>query len=201
MRKLLSLLTLLTLLSLPAAAQVASSVRVQKESPEALTGAVVATINGTQRTIAPNAWNAWLIEGGRAVVYSGTDGAGGYEDEGQSLWRYNVAAGTRTKLVTEVFAITRVSEVFSRTGRRALLVRMADGGLGAPHLAVVHPTRGQVWRERIARPIAIRNGRIGVGLYTPEAFEPTATPRRILYLDINQLLNRPASRYSPVGMR
>lgn len=37
------------------------------------------------------AYRGWLINDGRDIVFSGRDGAGGFENEGQSLRVYNVA--------------------------------------------------------------------------------------------------------------
>ncbi len=184
------------LLTVTAHAQVATSVRVDRIKDGSGLGRVIAQIDGRRQTITECAWNAWIIAQGRVIVYSGTDGAGGYENEGQSLWRYDVTTGMRRKLMTEVFAIQKVVEARARSGKSPLLVTMADGGLGAPHVAVTDPLRGEVWRHRVARFVGIRNGRVAVGIYTPERFE--GRPVRLAYLDLDALLRRPANRSAPV---
>lgn len=184
-------------------ARTATSVRIERASPDQPTGAVVVTVDGTEKTIAERAWNAWIIDGGKSVVYSGSDGAGGFENEGQSLWRYYVDTGRERKLMSEFFMVQKVVETCSRQGRPVLLVTMTDGGLGATHVAVVDPTRGEVWRKTMARFLGLRNGRIAVGIYQPEDFGEGAVtePRKMLYLDLDSLLNRPASANKPVPMR
>lgn len=201
MTRRLGLAAVVLLMCLPAlAAPRAASVRIHRPAGE-LTGPVIAMIDGQECRIADNAWNAWLIRGGQSVVYSGTDGAGGFEDEGQSLWRYDVATGRYGKLMTEFFSVEKVVEARSASGKLALLVTMADGGLGAPHVAVVDPDRGQVWRQRVARIVGIRNGRIAVAVFDPDTIgQPKPVIRRMLYHDLDRLLSRQASPDWPVGV-
>lgn len=196
------LLGLLTVAPLPLMAQTAIFVRIERAAPDDFLGSVVVTVNGTDCAIARNAIDAWIIENGRAVVYSGTDGAGGFENEGQSLWRYDIATGRQRKLMTELFAIYKVVEARTQCGETVLLVSMRDGGLGAPHAAVVHPTRGQVWRQQAARFVGVRNGRIAVGIWTIRDFEreEEPKPRRMQYFDLDRLLARAASPDWPVSL-
>lgn len=198
------ILPVLIISLLPAAilAQTARYVRIVRQSPEDLTGQVVTMIDGQERVIADEAWNAWIIEEGRAVVYSGSDGAGGFENEGQSLWRYDAATGGKRKLMAEFFMIRKVVEAQSRSGETALLVTMMDGGLGAPHVAVVDPKRGQVWRQQMARFVGVRNGNIAVALYDPDEIQlqENPRPRKLVYYSLDDLLSRNACPCWPVGV-
>src|SRR2546423_11317706 len=94
-------------------------------------GPLRATIDRTTVKIADQALAFWIIEGGRRIAYSATDGAGGFEGEGQSLWLYDAARKQRRKILSEYFAIEGVEETVTRRGLKALIVRMRDGGLGA----------------------------------------------------------------------
>ena len=177
------------------------SVRIERESPENIVGRAIATWDGRSVIVSNNAIRAWWIGGMEMIVfYSSSDGAGGYENEGQSLWRYDLTTGARRKLVTEYFVINKVAPVLSGRGRRVLLVSMADGGLGAPHAAIADPIRGEVWRHRQARFIGVRNGRVAIGIYRVSDIESgrLSRPYRILYLDLDTILRRPASPYRPV---
>ena len=93
-------------------------------------------------------FRAWKL-GGSLVAVSGLDGAGGYENEGQSLTVIDVADGFRRRVVADYFAIVRV-ELLDVAGHRGLLVHMRDGGRGSLHVTVVDPKRGQVFRARNA---------------------------------------------------
>lgn len=182
-------------------AQTASAVQVIK-APGEVMGSVTAIINGTEKTIAGHAYQAWLADDGRAVLYATGDSVGGYEREGQALWWYDIDKGCVRKLMSELYMITKVVETRSTSGEDALLVTMMDGGLGASHVAVVDPQRGEVWRETMARFVGLRNGRIAVGLYRPHDFgSEKPRPDRIAYYELDRLLDMPANPYVPVQTR
>ena len=105
------------------------------------------------------------------------------------------------KLLAEDYTITKAVAVTSNSGKTAILVSMTDGGLGAPHVAVVHPTRGQVWRQVGASILDFRKGKIAVGVYNQMHFEASGSeksrPVRTLYLDLDHLLARPVIRQQP----
>jgi hypothetical protein len=92
-----------------------------------------------------------LINGGRDIIYSATDGSGGFENEGQSLRIYNVSTGKTRKILSEYYLVDKVKEVKLSNGKVALLVKMSDGGLGASYFAVVDPNRGEVFSRQLAR--------------------------------------------------
>ena len=108
--------------------------------------AVVTLTSGDTVVVSDSAYRAWSLGKTSLVAVSGLDGAGGYENEGQSLTVIDVAAGTRRRVVADYFPIVRV-QLLESDGHRALLVHMRDGGHGSLHVTVVDPSRGQVFRE------------------------------------------------------
>src|SRR5262245_16196966 len=124
-------------------APIAMSVRI--EADRGHPGPLYARIDGEEVQIARAAYGAWLVGGGREVAYSGADGAGGYENEGQSLRIYDIRTKASRKVLAARYVIDAVTEVTTRRGERVLLVEMRDGGLGASHLAIVAPRRGEIF--------------------------------------------------------
>ena len=61
-------------------------------------GNLLATIAGAEVQVASGALQAWLLEDGASIAYTGHEGAGGYENEGQSLHIHDVGARS-TRLV------------------------------------------------------------------------------------------------------
>src|ERR1044071_9581666 len=80
--------------------QRATNVRIEMRE---IYGALFVKIGGTEKKITDQAQKAWIINGGRHVVYSSSDGAGGYENEGQSLHLYNVDTGTQKRILSHYF--------------------------------------------------------------------------------------------------
>lgn len=128
-------------------------------------GALFVTIAGTEKKVTDQAQQAWIINGGRHVVYSSSEGAGGYENEGQSLHLYDVGTGKHKRIMSEYFMVETVKEVITSNKKRALLVTMEDGGLGASYVAVVDPLRGEVFFRRWARILANNGDTITLGFY------------------------------------
>lgn len=148
----------------PSAAPVITRARVAT-SETAFYGPLYVTIEGRERKIADEALKAWIIQGGRKLVYSGRDGAGGFENEGQSLRIYDAATGRTRKVMSEYYGIDRVTDVTTSRGRTALLVEMSDGGLGASYIAVVDPTRGEVFFRRWAKILSRQRDVIVLGFF------------------------------------
>ncbi len=171
--------------------------RVEKEG-EAFIGSVYVTVAGQEKKIAERALEVWVIRGGRQVVYSGTDGSGGFEDEGQSLRVYDARTGKTRKVMSEYVAVDKVTEVTTSRGKTALVVELSDGGLGASYLAVVDPDRGQVFSRNWVRLLSRRGDVIVMGHYKEEDWgemmeeggkkrvKPYKTERR----NLNALLQR-----------
>ena len=107
--------------------------------------AVVTLASGETVVVADSAYRVWTLGRSSLVAVSGLDGAGGFENEGQSLTVIDVATGTRRRVVADYFPIVRV-QFLESAGHRALLVHMRDGGHGSLHVTVVDPARGQVFR-------------------------------------------------------
>ncbi len=107
--------------------------------------AVVLLTGGDSVVVSDSAYRAWALGTTGLVAYSGLDGAGGFENEGQSLTVVDLATGARRRVVADYFPIIRV-DLLDAAGARALLVHMRDGGQGSVHVTVVDPERGQVFR-------------------------------------------------------
>ena len=131
----------------------------------AISGPLYVTVGGAERKVADGAARAWVIRGGRQVVYSALDGAGGYENEGQSLRAYDAATGRSRKIMSAYYMIDKVTEATTNAGKTALLVEMSDGGLGASYLAVVDPARGEVFFRRWVKLVSRRGDVISIGHY------------------------------------
>jgi hypothetical protein len=141
-----------------------TSFRLDKPNNEFF-GTLYATINGAEIKVAEVAIDAWIIEQGRNLVYSMRDGAGGFENEGESLRVYNARTGKTRKIMSEYYAVHDLTEVKTTRGRTALLVAMTDGGLGAFYLAVVDPSRGEVFFRKWARLLSRKGDIITIGYY------------------------------------
>jgi hypothetical protein len=148
----------------------ASSFRLE-ETGTARGGKLYITVAGRERTIYNEAFDAWLVNDGRDVVFSSYDGAGGFENEGQSLRIYNVATRAVRKILSESFGINAVQEVKTSAGATVLLVAMSDGGLGGSYFAVVDPKRGQVFFRRWAEVTAINGDNVTLAMYRADDFE------------------------------
>ncbi len=147
-----------------------SKARVDRTEAE-FQGPLYVTIEGSERKIAEVALDAWVIDGGRRVVYSGRDGAGGFEDEGQSLRVYEAQTGKTKKIMAEYVAVDDLTEVRTSDGRIALLVKMSDGGLGANYLAVVDPSRGEVFFRRWVKLLSRKGDIITLGHYREDDWD------------------------------
>ncbi|MFY9619069.1 MAG: hypothetical protein WAM70_07685 [Pyrinomonadaceae bacterium] len=147
-----------------AARATASSFRVV-DTATSTGGKLYITVAGRERKIYDEAFEAWLINDGRDVVFSSHDGAGGFENEGQSLRIYNVATRSIRKILSEIVGINAVQEVKTSTGATVLLVAMSDGGLGGSYFAVVDPKRGEVFFRRWAEVTAINGDSITIAMY------------------------------------
>ena len=171
--------------------QIATNVRIELRD---IYGPLFVTIGGTEKKITDQAQQAWIINRGRHVVYSSSDGAGGYENEGQSLHLYDVNTGSQKRIMSHYFMVQTLKEVVTSKNKRALLVTMEDGGLGASYVAVVDPWRGEVFFRRWARILADKGDTIVLGFYKEEDWgELDATkvrPYKTQRYNLNSLLLR-----------
>jgi len=181
----------------PAQGPLITAARVAK-SDQNLFGPVYLTIAGKEKKIGDGGFDVWIIEHGRRAVYSARDGAGGYENEGQSLHVYDSRTDTQRKIMSEYYMVIKVTEVATSAQKTALLVRMEDGGLGASYFAVVDPNRGEVFFRRWAR-LGSRQGEvIVVDLYKEgdweklnEGGKTKVNPYNHERYNLSALLNRP----------
>ncbi|MGQ0762958.1 MAG: hypothetical protein ACT4OT_13225 [Acidobacteriota bacterium] len=134
-------------------------------------GKLYITVAGRERKIYNEAFEAWLVNDGRDVVFSSHDGAGGFENEGQSLRIYNVGTRVVRKILSEIVGINAVQEVKTTTGKTVLLVAMSDGGLGGSYFAVVDPKRGEVFFRRWAEVTAINGDNVTLAMFRADDFE------------------------------
>jgi hypothetical protein len=154
----------------PAARAKASSFRIDMtDTPRG--GKLYITVASRERKIYDEAFDAWLVNDGSDVVFSSHDGAGGFENEGQSLRIYNIARRTIRKILSETVGISAVQEVKTSTGATVLLVAMGDGGLGGSYFAVVDPKRGEVFFRRWAEVTGIKGDNITLAMYRADDFE------------------------------
>jgi len=179
--------------SKPLSAGQARIEKVRVDRPDKNAGPLYASVGERELRVTDKALNAWIVNGGRQVAYSAPDGAGGYENEGNALHLYDLQSGKERKILSEYFAIDRVTEVGTRNGRTAFLVEMRDGGLGASHFAVVDPSRGEVFIATKAR-LQDRTGDVLVlGFYRDDDWAVLANgqsvqPYKIKRYDIKRLL-------------
>jgi len=154
----------------PAAHTKASSFRID-ESRTSRGGKLYITVAGRERSIYNETFDAWLVNDGRDVVFSSHDGAGGFENEGQSLRIYDVATRSIRKILSESFGVNAVQEVKTSTGKTVLLVAMSDGGLGGSYFAVVDPRRGEVFFRRWVEVTGINGDNVTLAMYRADDFE------------------------------
>ena len=178
---------------LPAAQERIEKVRVDHSDNNG--GPLYVSVGDRELRVTDKALNAWIVGGGRQVVYSAPDGAGGYENEGNALHLYDLQSGKERKILSEYFAIDRVTEVRTRNRKTAFLVEMRDGGLGASHVAVVDPRRGEVFIASKTR-LQDRTGDLFVlGFYRDDDWEALANgkdvqPYKVRRYDLKRLLLR-----------
>jgi hypothetical protein len=178
-----------------AVADIATSVRV--EADRGHPGPLYARIDGKDVQVAHAAFAAWLVDDGREVAYSGADGAGGYENEGQSLRIYDVRTKASRKVLAARYVIDGVTDVTTRSGERALVVVMRDGGLGASHLAIVAPRRGEVFSRSQVKLLRRQGDVIIVSRYREDDWERMArgisvTPTSTEQYDLDAIVRRAA---------
>jgi len=177
--------------SLPAAQERIEKVRVDHSDNNG--GPLYVSVGDRELRVTDKALNAWIVGAGRQVAYSAPDGAGGYENEGNALHLYDLQSGKERKILSEYFAIDRVTEVLTRNGKRAFLVEMRDGGLGASHVAVVDPRRGEVFVASKARLKRRTGDLLVLGFYRDDDWEVLANgksvqPYRVQRYDLKRLL-------------
>ena len=149
--------------------QIATSYRIK--GPEGFAGELYITVGGKSRKIGEDAILAWIIESGSEVVYSASDGAGGFENEGESLRVYDVNSGRIRKILAEYEGVEAVMETKLTTGETLLFVRLVDGGVGASYFAIVDPKRGEIFHRNNAEPISVNGDSILLAFYRSDDWD------------------------------
>jgi hypothetical protein len=157
------------------------------------TGRLFVEIRGKEKFVASGVLEAWIIRDGRQVVYSGMDGSGGFENEGQSLRVYDAATGKKRKILSEYFGVNKVTEVTTSRRKTALLVEMGDGGLGALYLGIVDPDRGEVFFKRWVRLMKQDGDNIVIGHFKEDDWDKInadekVSPYKTEQLNLNTIL-------------
>lgn len=165
-----------------------------------LGGTLTANIDGRDVTLAEDAVKAWVLARGRLIAWSAPDGAGGFENEGQALYVYDVQARASRKVAAEYFMIESARTLDHGS---LLALTMQDGGLGASHLAIVHADRGLVYHAPLARIVAICGDELTVAHYDASAYEsgpaPVGTPKKLEKLSLSALRDGPVIVLPPSG--
>lgn len=128
-------------------------------------GELVIEVDGKEITISDYSNEAWIVEKGKAIVFTGADGQGGYENEGQSLWMYNAVTKQKSKILSHYYMINAFGERTLSNGKTVFLVKMSDGGLGASYISVIDPERGEVFSRQQAEFIEIKGDKVTIGFY------------------------------------
>src|SRR5215813_10467458 len=103
--------------------QRATNVRIEMRD---IYGRLFVTIGKTEKKITDQAQQAWIINGGRHVVYSSSEGAGGYENEGQSLHLYAVDTGNQKRIMSHYFMVQTVKEAVRRQNYSPAVLELDD---------------------------------------------------------------------------
>ncbi len=191
----------------------ASSRAATKEGFSISDGVLSFVHDGVKATIASGVDGFWPIaqavssragaDGGEraaaSIAYARADGAGGYENEGESLYLWALGYREGHKLLAEYFQIRGVDALLARSGKAVLLVTMMDGGLGATHLAFADPERGEVFRVDGAEVVGRGDGWVRIGWFRDEDWEALAQdsgvrPKRTELFELDRLLKRSATR-------
>lgn len=133
------------------------------------------TVDDKQVDINDYALLGWIINDGKDVIYTKRDGSGGYENEGESLWIYNVGRKDKRKILSAYYMIDAAIEVKLSNGKRAIVVRMSDGGAGNSYISIVDPTRGEVFFRKLAEVINIKRDKITLGIFNSGSWDYDAT--------------------------
>ena len=168
---------------------IATNFRLEKIEGELIAHRLYVTVNGREQKITNEALLAWIIDDGKSVAYSWTDGSGGFENEGQSLRIYDVRTGRIRKVLSEYMMIIALTPVRLTTGQLALLIKMGDGGLGGSYFAVVDPKRGEVFYRRWAEVTRVNGDRITLAFYDPEKWEEINAARAAQEEDPNTVIS------------
>ena len=134
-------------------------------------------VKGKEVNLNENVGLAKIINGGKDIIYDGgiNSGSGGYENEGETLWIYNVKHKNKRKVLSAYYMIDALFEAKLSNGKSAIVVRMSDGGAGNSYISVVDPNRGEVFFRKLAEVIEIKGDNITLGIFESESWDYDAT--------------------------
>lgn len=165
-------------------------------------GILKVTANGVTRTVVPKwAAKAWVLKGEKMVVYSFREFVRGFEGEGEGLFRYDVATGKKTNLLSSHYIIDKVFELTTAGGKSLLCVTMSDSGLGANHVAIVNPDTGTVFVCGMSRFMKVEPNQIVVAEWADDrrwfdSVNPKGNPTRYYKFNPDRILRqRPIRGY------
>jgi hypothetical protein len=160
-----------------------------KEGESPSRGSLYITVEKKEKRIADGVSKAWLINAGKELVYSRRkDGAGGFENDGESLRIYDVATGKTRKILSEYYGVDAVAESRASTGENALLVRMSDGASSVSYFAVVDPKRGEVLYRPAAELTEIKGDQITIAFYGQEDWDTIQEERAGIEFDSDRVI-------------
>ena len=157
-----------------------------KDSVKVRPGELIATIGGKKIGVKDSYISqftkAFILDGGKTIAFTGTDGAGGFENEGQSLRLYDVATGKSRKVMAGYNMIDSVKSVKTADGKSALLVAQSDGGLGGDHFSIVDPVQGgEVYQAPgLAKFVSQKGNMLKLAMFNEESYM-NGKPRPIGY--------------------
>ncbi len=168
-------------------------VRLVRDHSDAPSGKLYAKSAGNSKIVAYDVTRFWLSKDNQTVLYAVSDRMGrGFENEGQTLIRYEMDSGRKKILYMSQAYITNVAPTKTRSGKNIVLVTSKDSALGAPTAALVDPEKGAIWERKFARFGTAAGG--VVSLTTYPAGEPatgdfdTAKPAKVEKLDLDKVI-------------
>ena len=145
----------------PSAAQdIITKFRIQPKSG----GPLFVTVNGTEKQIAKEALEAWIIEGGHKLAYT-TSEAPGQMGAGGTLVVFDAHTNQHKKLVTSEDDLVSVKEARSGDGKTVLLLETSNAEVCAPTIGVIDPARGKVFSETPAQVLSIKGDIMILGYF------------------------------------
>ena len=159
----------------PSAAQdIITKFRIQPKSG----GPLFVTVNGTEKQIAKEALEAWIIEGGHKLAYT-TSEAPGQMGAGRTLMVFDAHTNQHKKLVTSEDDLVSVKEARSGDGKTVLLLETSNAEVCAPTIGVIDPTRGKVFSETPAQVLSIKGDIMILGYFKEAEWQKNCESKKM----------------------
>lgn len=103
-----------------------------------------ATIDGKEEKISDGAFEAWITNDGKEIVYSGAEDDNG---EAISLRIYDIKTRQTLKaiFIGAAYFFTALKEIKLSNGKRLLIITTGDEVVGATHIWIVDSKRGAIF--------------------------------------------------------